>query len=89
LHIDPTTIDGFIPEHMSVSGNLIEAKYVRQRIIDGNPIPRIPDPGSSFTTFQEQEKRNQVKMIKIMNLLKLRRKSGIITQSSNEFLTNG
>ncbi len=62
LHIDPTTIEGFIPEHMRAAGNLIEVRaiYVRQRIIDGNPIPRIPDPGVSFTAFQEQEKRNQV-----------------------------
>ncbi len=27
---------------------------------DGNPIPRIPDPGPSFTVFQEQEKWNEV-----------------------------
>ncbi len=62
LHIDPTTIDGFITEHMRVSGNLIEvrAKYVKQRMIDENPIPRIPDPGPTFTAFQEQEKRNDV-----------------------------
>jgi hypothetical protein len=62
LHIDPTTIEGFIPEHMRVSGNSIEvrAKYVKQRLTDGNPIPRIPDPGSSFSVFQEQEKRNEV-----------------------------
>jgi hypothetical protein len=62
LHIDPTTIDGFVLEHMSVSGNVIEvrAKYVKQRMTDGNPIPRIPDPGPSFTAFQEQEKRNEV-----------------------------
>ncbi len=62
LHIDPMTIDGFIPEHMRVSRNSIEvrAKYVKERIIDGNPIPRIPHPGSSFTVFQEQEKRNEV-----------------------------
>jgi hypothetical protein len=33
LHVDPTTIDDFIPEHMRVSRNVIEvrAKYVRQR----------------------------------------------------------
>ncbi len=38
LHIDPTAIEGSIPEHMRVSGNSIEvrAKYVKQRIIDGN-----------------------------------------------------
>ncbi len=47
---------------MRVSGNFIEvrAKYVKKRITDGNPIPRIPDPGPSFTAFQEQQKRNEV-----------------------------
>jgi hypothetical protein len=62
LHIDLTTIEGFIPDQMRVAGNLTEvrAKYVRQRITEGNPIPQIPDPGASFTAFQEQEKRNKV-----------------------------
>jgi hypothetical protein len=43
---------------MRVEGNSIEvrAKF-RKRIIEGNPIPQIPDPGPSFATFQEEEKR--------------------------------
>ncbi len=62
FYIDPTPIKGFIPGQKRVEGNSIEvrAKFVWQRITEENSIPQIPDPGSSFTAFQEGEKRNKV-----------------------------
>jgi hypothetical protein len=46
IHIDPTTLEGFIAEHMRVNGNVIEvrAKFALDRIHDGHPIPSVHQP---------------------------------------------
>ena len=61
IHVDPTTIAGFIPEFMRVNGNVIEvrAKYVNECIDEGRPIPNIKNPGTPFSIYQEEDKRNQ------------------------------
>jgi hypothetical protein len=54
---------------MRVNGNTIEvrAKYVNECIDEGHPIPNIKNPGMPFSTFQEEDKRNQtLKEIKII-----------------------
>jgi hypothetical protein len=46
---------------MRVNRNTIEvrAKYVNECIHEGRPIPNIKNPGMPFSTYQEEEKRNQ------------------------------
>ncbi len=58
IHVDPATIEGFIPEFMRVNGNTIEVRSPNS-IDEGRPIPNIKNPGMPFSTYQEEDKRNQ------------------------------
>jgi hypothetical protein len=59
IHIDPTTMEGFIPHVMRVNGKSVEvrAKYVIDRILDGHPIPDVRNFGGPFSVFQENQYR--------------------------------
>jgi len=59
IHIDPTTLEGFIADQMRVNGNVIEvrAKFALDRIHDNHPIPSVRNPGQAFTAFQENQYR--------------------------------
>ncbi len=37
----------------------MRAKYVNECIDEGRPIPNIKNPGTPFSTYQEEDKRNQ------------------------------
>ncbi len=37
----------------------VSAKYVNECIDEGRPIPNIKNPGMPFSTYQEEDERNQ------------------------------
>ena len=72
IHIDPTTLEGFIAEHMRVNGNVIEvrAKFALDQIHDGHPIPSVRNPGQAFTAFQENQYRlSALKVIIVLYII--------------------